>query len=140
MLGEWLDHVVDSFKIATLHVSTAVMMYRWYDLDPFWLLLPLGFGAFYVVHFFGMLLTDLVTRVHYARLGTQQPAKGEGSTLVSLLKLPTDYGLLCWVYVLIPASAVFLVAYGVLAASTALYTLMVLPKWASRIAELDRER
>lgn len=140
LLGEWLDHVVDSFKIATLHVSTAVMMYRWYDLDPFWLLLPLGFGAFYVVHFFGMLLTDLVTRVHYARLGTQQPAKGEGSTLVSLLKLPTDYGLLCWVYVLIPASAVFLAAYGVLAASTALYTLMVLPKWASRIAELDRER
>ena len=139
LLGEWLDHVVDSFKIATLHLATAVMVFRWYGLDPIWLLLPLSFGAVYVIHFFGMLLTDLLTRVHYARLSTQLPAKAEGSTLVALLKLPTDYGLLCWVYVLIPVPTLFLLCYGILAVGTAIYTLLVLPIWAKRIARLGRQ-
>lgn len=137
LLGEWLDHVIDSFKIATLHLATAIMMFRFYDLEPVWLLLPLGFGAVYVIHFFGMLLTDLLSRVHYARAGEPVPAKGEASTIVSLLKLPTDYGLLCWVYLLIPVTWPFILGYGLLAIGTTAYTMLVLGKWARSTARMD---
>lgn len=140
LFGEWLDHVVDSFKIATLHTATAVMIYRFYDVDPLVLLLPLGFGAVYVVHFFGMLLTDLLTRVHYAGNSQDLPPKGAPSTVISLLKLPTDYGLLCWVYILIPLPMAFLFGYGLLAVGTAGYTLLVLFRWARSMARLDSAR
>lgn len=140
LTGEWLDHVIDSFKIATLHVATAIMMFRFYDVDSVWLLVPLGFGSVYVIHFFGMLLTDLLTRVHYSGLGEPLPAKGDGSAIISLLKLPTDYGVLCLVFVLTWATWPFTVVYGLLGVATAGYTALVLVSWFGRIRQLDLSR
>ena len=137
MLGEWLDHVIDSFKIATLHSAVLVMMARHYDLDRAWLLVPIGFGAVYVVHFFGMLLTELLARVAHAKAGRPMPPKGDGSRLVSLAKLPTDYGVLCWVFVLIGWPTLFLSVYAFLGLMTAAYTGMVLVVWARRVRALD---
>src|SRR5215213_8858275 len=31
LAGEWLDHVIDSFKIATLHLAMLVSVFRFYD-------------------------------------------------------------------------------------------------------------
>jgi len=80
--GEWLDHVVDSGKIASLHLGVVVMMYRWYDLAPAWLLVPIGFSIFGVIHFFGMLLTEFFTRLTYARSAQPVPAGGSANTLI----------------------------------------------------------
>lgn len=137
MLGEWLDHVIDSVKIATLHLAVLVMMYRHYDLPNVWLLVPIGFGAVYVVHFFGMLLTELLGRVAHARLGQPVPPRGNGSRLVALAKLPTDYGLLCWVFVLVGWQTGFVAVYAFLGLMTAAYTALVLVSWARRVAALD---
>lgn len=138
--GEWLDHVVDSGKLATLHLGVAVMIYRWYPVPAWWVLLPLGFGAVQVIHFFGMLLTELLARVAYAQARQQPPAQGTGSTLVAALKLPTDYGILCLAFALLAQPWLFLAVYGALAAGSAGYTVLVLPVWYRRIRTIDRER
>ena len=44
MVGEWLDHMIDSAKIACSHLAVAVAFWRVYDLThPAWLLVPLVF-------------------------------------------------------------------------------------------------
>ena len=138
MLGEWLDHVIDSFKIATLHSAVLIMMARHYDLPRVWLLVPLGFGAVYVIHFFGMLLTELLARVAHARAGVPMPPKGKGSRWVSLAKLPTDSGLLCWIFIVVAWPTIFISVYAFLGLMTAAYTALVLVTWARRVAALDR--
>lgn len=136
LLGEWLDHVIDSFKIATLHLAVLVMAYRFYDSKQ-WLLVPLGFAAVYVIHFFGMLLTDLLTRVQYAKAGRAMPKKTGGSKFMSLAKLPTDYGFLAVAFFTIAAPLVFQTIYTVMFACTAVYTALVLGRWAKAVAALD---
>lgn len=78
LTGEWLDHVIDSFKIATLHLAVLISMYRFFDVAPIWLLVPVAFGAVYVIHFFGMLLTDLLTRNASLRAGIEPPGRESG--------------------------------------------------------------
>jgi phosphatidylglycerophosphate synthase len=136
MFGEWLDHMIDSLKIASLHLAVAILAYRTFDVDERWLLVPLAFSAVGVVHFVGMLLTELLGRVQAARTGVATPG-GEYSRLNSILKLPTDYGVLCLVFVLLGAPEAFRVVYTVLAASTIGYTLLVVGRWARRLQALD---
>lgn len=136
LLGEWLDHTIDSFKIATLHLAVLVMAFRHYHSHE-WLLVPLAFGAVYTIHFFGMLLTDLLTRVHYAGRGEKLPPKGKGSTVMSLAKVPTDFGLLALSFFLIAWPLGFKVLYTFMFVCTTLYTVMVLVRWGQRINSLD---
>ncbi|MGO4956990.1 CDP-alcohol phosphatidyltransferase family protein [Luteococcus sp. Sow4_B9] len=138
LLGEWLDHVIDSFKIATLHLAVLVMAFRHFGSER-WLLVPLGFAAVYVIHFFGMLLTDLLARVHHAKRGQAMPAKGIPSMLLSVAKLPTDYGFLAVIFFTLGAPVVFQWLYTFMFVCTAGYTALVLPRWARGISALDRE-
>jgi phosphatidylglycerophosphate synthase len=133
--GEWLDHVIDSGKIATLHLAVLVMAYRHLDVDSRWLLVPLAFSVASVVHFFGMLLTELLMRIAYLRHGGEPPARA-ASTLMSVLKLPTDYGLLCLSFLLLGAPSAFLVCYTVLALAMVAYTAPVAVRWYRSIAAL----
>lgn len=138
LLGEWLDHVIDSGKIATLHLAVLISLWRFSAGPDWWLAVPLLFSVVNVVHFFGFLLTELLTRLHYARRQQPLPAKGEASLLMSAIKIPTDYGLLCLVFALFGWPALFVPIYAVLALASAGYTGLVLLRWAKRVAELDR--
>jgi phosphatidylglycerophosphate synthase len=134
--GEWLDHSVDSVKIATLHLAVLIMAYRTFDVPELWLLVPLAFTAAYVVHFFGMLLTDLLTRVRVAQTGS--PAVMTASSrLLSVLKLPTDYGFLCLSFLLLAVPSAFVVVYTAFAAAMIGYTALVLPRWYGRLKRLE---
>ena len=139
LTGEWLDHVIDSFKVATLHLAVLIGLYRFTDLDERWYLVPLLFAAVYVVHFFGFLLTDLLTRIAGLRLARPKAGAAPGSTLHSLLKLPTDYGILACSFILLAWPGVFVWVYLVLAVANAGYTLLVLPVWLRRLRALDAE-
>lgn len=134
LAGEWLDHVIDSGKIATLHLAALLMAYRTYDDAPkLWLLVPLGFSAVSVFHFFGMILTDLLMRTRNVK-----PAKPSSrNTLMSIAKLPTDYGILCLCFALVPWHLAFMVVYSGLALATAGYTFLVSIAWYRRISKLD---
>ena len=139
--GEWLDHVVDAVKVVTLHVAVAVVAYRFLlpaDLRG-WLLVPLGFAVVASVSFSVFLLNDLLKA---ARRGTSTTAaiRGGSTPLRSLLGLPTDYGLLIWVFVLLGAPTVFLVAYALLFAAQLGYLVLALPKWFRDISSLDQEQ
>ena len=134
--GEWLDHSIDSVKIATLHLAVLVTAYRNFDVPTWWLFVPLAFAAAYVVHFFGMLLTDLLTRVRVAQTGT--PAVTTASSrILSVLKLPTDYGFLCLLFLLLAAPRMFVVIYTAFAVAMVGYTVLVLPRWYGRLKRLE---
>ncbi|WP_299956298.1 CDP-alcohol phosphatidyltransferase family protein [uncultured Modestobacter sp.] len=134
--GEWLDHMVDSLKIASLHLALLIGWYRFDYVDrEAWLLLPLAFSVVSVVLFFATLLNEALRAQHGARMraarGGERP-----STLRSLLVVPTDYGLLCLVFALLGAPAVFLTAYGLLFLATAAYLALACVKWFGEMGRL----
>lgn len=117
--GEWLDHVVDMAKTASLHGAVVVSLFRFGGLDHAgWLLIPLAFGIVNVTFFFAMLLRD--------QLGGR-PARvvgpgGGASAVRSLALLPMDYGTLCMVFVLLAWPVAFLLAYGALGAFAVVFS------------------
>lgn len=138
LTGEWLDHVIDAFKVAALHLAVLIMLFRT-GVSEEWLLIPLVFAVANVVEFFGMLLTDLLTRNAQLRLGRGAESRSGGSRLMSALKLPTDYGVLCLVFLLLAVPSAFLWAYTALAIASAVYTVLALYVWYRRLRGVDAE-
>lgn len=134
--GEWLDHVVDCAKTATIHLAVLVSLYRFADLPTDLLLLvPLSFSAFDAVWFFGFILTERLRRPEGPVLASSERARP--SVLRSLLALPTDFGILCLVFFTLAWPEIFLVAYGVLMLGTGGYLVLALPKWYRDVAGLS---
>jgi phosphatidylglycerophosphate synthase len=137
LLGEWLDHMIDSAKVAAVHLAVLVTFHRNFDLADGWLVVPLAFTVVSVVHFFGMLLVDLLGRARRAAAGVPNPLPAPANLTKTLLKLPTDYGILCIAFVLLGAHTVFLAVYTFLAVASAGYTLLVIRKWRGDVIALD---
>ena len=135
--GEWLDHMIDSVKVASVHLAVLVSAYRHFDLERAWLLVPIGFSIVSGVHFFGMILVDLMARGRRAALGVPAPPLEPAQRVKTLLKLPTDYGVLCLAFLLLGANTAFFVVYTFLAVATAGYTVLVIGKWRRDIDGLD---
>lgn len=133
--GEWLDHFVDSAKVIAVHLAVAVGLFRFSGLDAAWLLVPLGFALVSGVTFFAMILNDLL-RSAYG--GVSSASRGGGSALRSLLLLPTDYGLLCGVFVLWAWTEVFLVVYGLVFVASAAFLVLAAFKWFGEMKGLSR--
>lgn len=133
--GEWLDHVVDMAKTASLHAAVAVSLFRFGDLDQAgWLLIPLAFGIVNVTFFFAMLLRD--------QLGGR-PARGPadptaGSIARSVALLPMDYGTLCMAFVLLASAPAFLVAYGALGVFTTAFSARAFVRAYRALATVPR--
>lgn len=134
LAGEWLDHIVDSAKIVSLHVAVVVGIYRYSEpLEATWLLVPLGFAVIATVTFFGMILNDLLR----ARSGAAQSAQSGGSSPVrALLGLPTDYGVLCLAFVLWGWPASFMLVYSMLALAALFYLTAALLVWFRKMRAL----
>lgn len=138
LTGEWLDHVLDSLKVSTLHLAVLVMAFRHFDTPTWWLLVPLAFSASYVVNFFGMLLSDLLTRLNST---TRSAAPGRNRfKIMNLLKLPIDYGLMCVAFLLLAQPSWYIVVYTLQTLAMVGYTAIVLPKWYGDIRRLDSAR
>lgn len=133
LAGEWLDHMVDATKIATLHLAVLVWLYRWVALPSTgWLLVPLGFSVVAEVAFFATILGDQLRRRSPAGAPTYRR-----SAVRALLAAPTDYGLLCLAFVLLGAPLAFLGVYTVLFAGSAGYLLLAVAKWYHDMRGLD---
>lgn len=137
LAGEWLDHVVDSIKIVTLHLAVLVMLHR-AGVAEAWLLVPIAFTAVNSVAFFTMMLNDQLARQAAAKAGVAVPAPRQVSLLRRLVVLPTDYGVLCLAFALVALPTAFLVAYTVLAAGSAGYLALALVKWRRDMVALGR--
>lgn len=133
--GEWLDHMVDAAKIASLHVAVLIGLYRSGAVQDGLLLVPLGFSVVSVVLFFAMLLNEAMRAQHGAVTRAARTGARPG-TLRSLVVAPTDYGVLCLVFVLLGAVDAFLVVYGALFAATALYLALASLTWFKEMGGL----
>lgn len=132
--GEWLDHFVDAVKIASIHLAVAIGLFRFTDLNPVWLLIPLGFSVVGVVTFFGMLLNDLLK----GKSGMASThSRGGGTAFRSVLLLPTDYGLLCLIFVLWGAPPVFLTVYAILFVLCSGFLVLAAAKWFREMRAID---
>ena len=133
--GEWLDHVVDSAKIASIHLAVLLGLSRVDDLARGWLLVPLAFSVVAVVHFSATLLSEALRAQHGAPTRAAR-SDARPSVLRSLLVAPTDYGVLCLVFFLLGAPAAFLWAYGLLLAYNALFTARNIVVTYGRLTDL----
>jgi phosphatidylglycerophosphate synthase len=125
--GEWLDHVVDCVKVTALHLAVLVSFYRFADERSLRLLLPLAYTVVAVTYFFAFVLTDLLRRT---RPVVREPEpQGAASLRRSLLALPTDFGLLCLVFLLLGSPTGFLAGYLVLFAVNTAFLAAALQKW-----------
>jgi phosphatidylglycerophosphate synthase len=127
--GEWLDHMVDAAKIASLHLALLIGLYRFEPLGrTAWLLVPLGFSVVAVVLFFATLLNEAL-RAQHGAVTRALPSGPRPGVLRSLLAAPTDYGVLCLVFLLLGAPGLFAAVYTALFAATAIYLLLATGKW-----------
>jgi phosphatidylglycerophosphate synthase len=137
-VGEWLDHMIDSAKVSSLHLAVLVAAYRFFPLPSMvWLLVPLLFCVVSAVHFFGMILVDLLARIARAQQSGAVPPRAPVSPLRTLSKIPTDYGILCLTFLLLGAPMVFFWVYTLLALASTGYLVLVLRKWRSDVAGLS---
>ena len=134
-LGEWLDHMIDSVKIVLLHSAVLISFYRF---DAFSnelvLLVPLAYVCLSSVLFFGLILIDQLRRRHG---GTGKPNERGDSVVKSLLIAPTDYGILCLVFLAFGTPSLFVVLYGALLVANLLFLAGAIAKWYREMAALQ---
>lgn len=136
--GEWLDHVVDAVKIASLHLAVLVNWYRFLDRSDAQLLIPIGFQITASVLFFVIILNDRIRRAQRGTTGTLLAGEGSSSVLYSLAVAPTDYGVLCVAFALLAWEAAFLWVYGALMVANAAFAVLALAKWFREMRGYDR--
>lgn len=127
--GEWLDHVADAAKLAALHLAVLIAWYRFYDLEPALLLIPVGYVLVETVTFSAIILKDVLAEREAIRSGVRPAAGAAPGPLRSVLLLPTDYGILCLVFLLLGAPTLFFVAYTLMFVCFGAYGAVGLVKW-----------
>lgn len=135
LAGEWLDHMIDSVKITAVHLAVLVHVYRFTDLGRSWLLVPLGFTIVAVALFFAQLLNEQLRRQR--DVATRAANVGPVSPLALFVKLPHDYGVLCWTFLLLGAPLAMMRIYMFLFAFNVAYLAMALRKWFREMRALD---
>jgi phosphatidylglycerophosphate synthase len=133
--GEWLDHMVDCLKLATIHLAVLIGFARTPGLDRGWCLLPLCFSAVASVKFFGKILNDQLRRLQRPAGGTRELSQVGWGKL--LLAAPSDYGVLAVSFVLWGSVPGFMVVYGVMFAANAAFLLTGVVRWYAEMKSLD---
>ncbi|GGS57978.1 CDP-alcohol phosphatidyltransferase family protein [Streptomyces cinerochromogenes] len=123
--GEWLDHVLDCFKLVSVHLVVLVSFYRFFSLpSPAFLLAPMLFELAAVVIFFAGILTEQLKR----RAAAPATA-GPTPVLRAVLLLPVDYGITCISFLFLGSQHVFLSVYCALLLAHLLFMAACLVKW-----------
>ncbi|MFJ2617872.1 CDP-alcohol phosphatidyltransferase family protein [Glutamicibacter sp. NPDC087344] len=117
--GEWLDHVVDAVRTPALHLAVFIGFERWFNFDPWLSYLPLVFALVAVGHFTSQILAEQLTRQRVAQLPVASPGVSSAEphrkgALWSVLIIPADTGIMCWVFVLWGSPVLFAASYVLL--------------------------
>jgi phosphatidylglycerophosphate synthase len=141
--GEWLDHTVDCFKTSSLHLAVVISWYRFPLVDDqAALLIPLAFSVVQSVTYFGLILLPFLRRQAGAPTAAGPPTASAPTEhpLRKWLILPTDYGFLCWVFVLLVWPTGFFTVYTALLVLSAVMLALALRKWWRELGALDASR
>lgn len=131
--GEWLDHTVDCFKTLTLHSAVLIGWYRFGDLpSDTWLLVPVGFTVVAAATYFGLLLMPTLRPG-----GGPSVPVGPEHPWRQFVILPTDYGFVCWVFVLLGWPTAFRFVWTALFLAATAMLALALRKWWHELRELD---
>lgn len=122
-----------------IHAAVLVATFRFADDLPDWsLLVPLGYLLVVVVRAFTMMLSEqLVAARDWARPGgppTVSPPARRRSLARSLVLLPTDFGLLALVFLLVASRPLFAAAYADLFAINGVWLFLTLVRRYREIA------
>lgn len=144
LAGEWLDHFFDALKTATIHLAIFISFVRFTDL-PLWLIaVPLVYSAAASTFFFAITSADFLRRVH--RLSTTDPAEAAPpaeaayrmSPLYSLAVMPTDYGFLCLMTLLLWVQPLFAVVYALMCLATLGALALGAVRWYTSLRRLGQ--
>ena len=130
--GEWLDHTIDCFKTAGLHLAVLVSCYRFGPDADGWLLVPLGFEVVAVVTYFGLILMPTLRPA-----SSGSPSTDRENPLRKWALLPMDYGAQCWMFVLLGFGMLFWWTYALVFACNAAALAVALRKWWRELRALD---
>lgn len=133
--GEWLDHTIDCFKTASLHLAVLVSWYRFSEMSGGWLLLPLCFEVVAVVTYFGLML---MPTLRTARPPADLFAVRE-HPLRKYALLPMDYGAQIWMFVLLAWGVGFRGLYAAVLVCNAIALSIALRKWWRELRAIDEE-
>lgn len=134
--GEWLDHMVDCVKTCSLHLAILVSWYRFPPVEDRWILLvPIGYEIVQMAMYFGLMSMPALRK----RGGAATPAVSAGAEhpLRTWLILPDDYGVLCWVFLLLAWPLAFVAAYSMLFLCGVAILVLALRKWWRELRALD---
>lgn len=133
LAGEWLDHTVDCFKTAGLHLAVLVSWYRFGPATGGWLLVPLGFEVVAVVTYFGLILMPTLRPAPVPAVS----AATRENPLRKWALLPMDYGAQCWMFVLLGFGVLFQWTYALVFVCNAAALVIALRKWWRELRALD---
>lgn len=131
LAGEWLDHVLDSIKIPCLHLAVLLTMFKNFELSTtLWLLVPLAFAVVACVSFFSMILNDQL-KIRYALQhgGESVAPASQRSVAKSILLVPTDYGVLCLLFLVLGFHSIFLAFYVAFFVANTAHLTLASRKW-----------
>lgn len=132
--GEWLDHMVDTAKPVLVHGAVLIGWLRFGDTERWWwALVPLAFILVWMMAFFGWQLAELLKQ----RSGATSSTPTTAPVMRSLLRAPSDWGVVCLVFV-VWSTPVFAPAYTLLMLANAGITLAALPVWYRQVVAADR--
>lgn len=118
--GEWLDHTLDAFRLPLIHLG---VLFAVGVSEPL-ALVAAGFAVLASASFLSQILGAALRSRHDLAPPTPRPGQ-------SWLLLPTDSGVLCWVFVLWAWPTGFALAYGGLFAANLLHTAAAMRRrWA----------
>jgi phosphatidylglycerophosphate synthase len=127
--GEWLDHVLDSAKLSTLHLAVLIAAHRNFGLpSEAWLLVPIAFSAIAAVSFFSMILNDQLKAIYSVKRGSLGTGV-ERSLLKSILLVPTDYGVLCFLFIFVGSPDIFIAGYTLFFIANSGHLILASHKW-----------
>ncbi|WP_261388168.1 CDP-alcohol phosphatidyltransferase family protein [Arthrobacter alpinus] len=137
--GEWLDHVVDSTKIVSIHLAVLIMLFRHANLsNQAFLLVPIGYTIVATVAFFSMILNDQLKNVSLLKSG-RQSFRRKRSILKSIILIPTDYGVLCLIFIALGNISIFFIIYTLFFIANTCYLLLALRFWFSDMKRLSNQ-
>jgi phosphatidylglycerophosphate synthase len=138
VLGEWLDHMIDATKVASLHAAVCWSALQHAGPARGYVAVALLYGVVASVLFFGMILTDQLRRA--AGVPKESAASGSSDLVRALLVLPTDYGVLCLLFLLFGAPTVFYPVYALLLLGNLLLLGVAVTRWVRQMRRIDQER
>jgi phosphatidylglycerophosphate synthase len=134
--GEWLDHAVDAAKASCLHIAVLVGAFRFGIVDREALLLvPLGYCVVDAVTYFLTMLNESLRARHGAPTRAE-PTRHRVGIGRSLRTLPTDYGLLCCIFLTLGVPGVFFAAYAAMFLVATAFLALAAVKWYREMARL----